>query len=378
MKSIKNKIRVKFAAIGALTAAMIVIPAATVFAGYTPANRPTFQCITPTNCPGANYVTFNSFTNAPNYGDERAFFDGKDAGITGPGGYQDKLSGLKDGQKLVLRVYVHNNANPNAIGEAAATAHNTELKVLLPKNEASSNTALATISASNANPGTVGDSVDFSSATPFTMEFDKSSPVQVTYRPNGQGGYVTRTLQTASFVSDQDLHASLGDFKGCFNYAELITMTVVIHSKPVVVESSGICKLLSMSVVNKDEREVSASVTGEVNNAEIVGYKIDFGDGTVVEQQSANHKYSGDGTYNLTGYVKVKLANGSTEWKTASSCESQITFKHGVPPKVPPKTPVPPKSLPNTGPGNVIAAFFGVTTLSSIAYYVVSRKLAQL
>ena len=373
MKSIK--LRTKLAVAGLLSAAMMILPATAALAGYTPANRPTFQCITPSNCPGANYVVFNSFTNAPNYGDERAFFDGKDAGITGPGGYQDKLSGLKDGQKLVLRVYVHNNANPNVLGEAAATAHNTELKVLLPKNEASTNAALATVSASNANPGTVGDTVEFSSATPFTMDFDKSSPVQVTYRPNGQGGYVTRTLQTANFVSNQDLHASLGDFKGCFNYAELITMTVVIHTKPVVIESSGMCKLLSMTVVNKDEREVSTSVTGTVDNAEIVGYKIDFGDGTTVNEQSANHKYAKDGTYNIVGYVNVKLANGSTQWKTASSCESQITFKHGVPPKTPPQTP---PSLPNTGPGNIIAAFFGVTSLSSIAYYIVSRKLAQL
>lgn len=376
MKSIK-KLRAKFAAIGVLAAVMLVVPAATVFAGYTPAGRPTFQCITPTNCPGANYVTFNSFTNAPNYGDERAFFDGKDAGITSPGGYQDKINNLKDGQKLVLRVYIHNNANPNAIGEAAATAHNTELKVLLPKNEASTNAALATISASNANPGTVGDTVDLSSSNPFTMDFDKSSPVQVTYRPNGQGGYVTRTLQSANFTSDQTLHASLGDFKGCFNFAELVTMTVVIHQKTTPPESSGICKLLSMTVINKDEREVQTSLTGEVNNATIVGYSIDFGDGTTVDQQTATHKYAKDGTYHIVGTVQVKLANGDIQSKTAVSCESQITFSPTTPPKVTPP-PSTPSSLPNTGPGNVIAAFFGVASISSVLYYAVSRRLAKL
>lgn len=380
MKSIK-KLRTKFAVIGVMAAAMLVIPAASVFAGYTPANRPTYQCITPSNCPGADHVTFNSFTNAPNYGDERAFFDGKDASITGPGGYQDKLSGLKDGQKLVLRVYIHNNANPNAIGVDAATAHNTQLKVLLPKNEAATNVALATISASNANPGTVGDSVNFSSANPFTMEFDKSSPVQVTYRPNGQGDFVTRTLQSASFVSDQDMHADLGDFHGCFNFSELVTMTVVIHEKTTPPpESSGICKLLSLTVVNKDDREVQASVTGEVNNATIIGYSLNFGDGTTVAQQTANHKYAKDGTYSIVGSVQVKLANGQTVTKTADSCEGQVTFTPNQPPKVtpPPSTPPTPSSLPNTGPGNVIAAFFGVTSISSIIYYAVSRRLSKL
>ncbi len=379
MKTI-NKLRNKFAVAGALAAAMLVIPAATVFAGFTPSGRPTFQCITPTNCPGANYVTFNSFTNASNYGDERAFFDGKDASITGAGGYQDKISNLKDGQKLVLRVYVHNNANPNAIGEAAATAHNTELKVLLPKNEASTNSALAQISASNANPGSVGDSVSFSSSSPFTMEFDKSAPVQVTYRPNGQGNYVTSALHSASFTSDQTLHANLGDFHGCFNFAELITMTVVVHQKTTPPpESSGLCKLLSLTVVNKDDREVRASVTGEVNNATITGYGIDFGDGTVISQQTGEHKYAEDGTYKIVGSVKVKLANGTTVTKTGVSCEGEVTFAPNKPPKVtpPPSTPSTPSSLPNTGPGNVIAAFFGVSSLSSILYYVITRKLSK-
>lgn len=376
MKAIK-KLRNKFAATGVLAVAMLVIPAATVFAGFTPSGRPTFQCITPTNCPGANYVTFNSFTNAPNYGDERAFFDGRDANSSG---YQDKINGLKDGQKLVLRVYIHNNANPNAIGEVAATAHNTELTVLLPKNEAKSNSALAQISASNANPGSVGDSVDFSSNSAFTMEFDKSAPVQVTYRPNGQGGYVTSALHSANFTSNQTLHANLGDFKGCFNYAELITMTVVVHQKTTPPpESSGLCKLLSLTVVNKDDREVQASVTGEVNNATIIGYSLNFGDGTVVDQQSANHKYAKDGTYNVVGTVKVKLANGEVQSKTAQSCESQITFTPNQPPKVtpPPSTPSTPESLPNTGPGNVIAAFVGISSLSSALYYAVSRRLAR-
>lgn len=47
-------------------------------------------------------------------------------------------------------------------------------------------------------------------------------------------------------------------------------------------------------------------------------------------------------------------------------------------PETPPTPPVTPPSLPNTGPGDVIAAFFGVTSLSSILYYAVSRKIASL
>jgi LPXTG-motif cell wall-anchored protein len=218
----------KISLVLATVSAAVLMPVSIAIAGYAPANRATFQCITPTNCPGANYVTFNSFTNAPNYGDERAFFDAKDAGITGPGGYQDSMT-VRDGQKLVMRVYIHNNANPNSIGEAAATAHNTRMQVLLPTSQKTRNSAAAQITADNANPGTVSDTVDLHGANPFTIKFDRSAPVQVTYRVNGQGDFVTRTLPSASFASDSTLNANFGDWKGCFNYAALITFTAVVN-----------------------------------------------------------------------------------------------------------------------------------------------------
>ncbi len=44
--------------------------------------------------------------------------------------------------------------------------------------------------------------------------------------------------------------------------------------------------------------------------------------------------------------------------------------KPTTPPNVPPE-------LPNTGPGDVVAAFIGVTSISSILYYAISRRLAK-
>jgi hypothetical protein len=204
-------------------------PTATVFAGYAPSGRATFTCNTPTDCPGANYVVFNSFTNAPNYGDERAFFDGKDAGDTSANGYLDKVT-VHDGQRLTLRVYIHNNANPGAIGVAAATAHNTSLQVLLPLQQLNNSFAAATVRADNANPVAVSDTVDFTAATPFTVDFDTTQPVQITYRPNGTGSFVTRTLPGTSIVNaNHVLNANFGDWNGCFNFSALVTMTVLVH-----------------------------------------------------------------------------------------------------------------------------------------------------
>ncbi len=225
--TLQIKSRTKIALASLLTATALVVLPAVAFAGFAPANRPTFQCITPTNCPGANYVTFNSFTNASNYGDERAFFDGKDASITGPGGYQDSIA-VHNGEELVLRVYIHNNANPNAIGVDAATAHNTNMQVQLPSNQKASNVAAADIAASNANPTSISDTVNFTGASPFTLAFDQSAPVQITYRPNGAGDFVTRPLHSASFAGPNVLNANFGDWNGCFNFAALVTFQVKV------------------------------------------------------------------------------------------------------------------------------------------------------
>src|SRR6185436_18200923 len=67
--------------------------------------RPTYTIANP-----ADHVTFNSITDNPNYGDERTFFDSKDAANTAAGGYADSTK-VTNGEEVLLRVYVHNNAS---------------------------------------------------------------------------------------------------------------------------------------------------------------------------------------------------------------------------------------------------------------------------
>jgi hypothetical protein len=220
--------KTKSFALGLTTVAAAVIMPVTAFAGYAPSSRATFTCASPTSCDGATYVTFNSFTNAPNYGDERAFFDVKDAANTASGGYADSMK-VVDGQKLTVRVYIHNDANPAAIGVANATAKNTKLQIQLPTSKKTSATAAADISADNANPGTISDTIDLTGDNPFTLAFDKTGPVNITYRPNGQGDFVTRALPSASFANDSTLNADFGDWHGCFEYSAIVTANVVVH-----------------------------------------------------------------------------------------------------------------------------------------------------
>ncbi|HMH31261.1 MAG TPA: hypothetical protein VK534_02180 [Methylomirabilota bacterium] len=356
-----------------------------VYAGYAPSSRPTYQCITPTNCPGADHVTFNSFTNAPNYGDERAFFDGKDAGITGSGGYQDAIT-VHDGQKLVLRTYIHNNANPNAIGEAAATAHNTRMQVLLPTSKKTTNTAASQITADNASPGTVSDTVDFSGASPFTVEFDKSAPVQVTYRPNGAGDYVTNNLPGASFSNDQTLNANFGDWKGCFNYAALVTMTITVHmDNTPPVTPAYTCDAFNITADVNRSVKVSTFSTTATNGAVFKNATVNWGDNSA-EVTNTNivgltHQYAADGTYTITSTAHFTV-NGQEVSAGGPQCAKVVTFKGNTPPTVtpPPTTTTPgtPSTLVNTGPGEVAGIFAAVSAAAALAYRkVLSRRLSR-
>lgn len=358
--------RFRIAIAGFASLLLAALPA-TVFAGYAPANRPTFQCITPTNCPGANYVVFNSFTNAPNYGDERAFFDAKDANITSPGGYQDNTT-VYDGEHLELRVYIHNNANPNAIGFDAATAHNTTLQVLLPTSTQTTEEAAAQISASNANPTTVSDTADFNGPRPFSLSFDTSAPVNVTYRPNGQGDYVTRALPSASFSNDWTMNANFGDWHGCFNYAALVTLTAVVHMQSVP-QSNFACTELDVAQIDRTRFDFTAHAT--VQNVTVQSYKFTALNGSnstvdtnTVDTNALSAVYhfnqSTPGTYTVNAVVNTD--HGST---SASACSKQIVVS--APPQVLAT------SLPNTGPGDVLGIFAGVSSLGAAGHYAVRR-----
>lgn len=210
-----NITKKRLAAAAASTAVALALPVAAL-ASYGPA-RPTFQCVAPSNCPGPNYVTFNSYTNAPNYGDERAFFDGKDAAITASGGFQDVIQ-VRDGEEVYLRVYIHNNANPGIMAPFTALARNTTVRVLLPTSQKTDNFAAAMISADNATPGTVSDTLTFRGERPFKLSYVPGS-AKFEYRPDGSTWTVSQVPDSIATSG-----ANLGDIKGCFEYSGFVTL----------------------------------------------------------------------------------------------------------------------------------------------------------
>ena len=178
-------------------------------------------------------------------------------------------------------------------------------------------------------------------------------------------------------------------------------------------EASYVCDVLRISKqVNRTTYEFE--VQGSAKNADITGYKFDFGDGktgsVASNQQKAttNHEYAKAGTYTVKATLVVK-ADGKTKESQTADCKVKVGVKSeeckpGVPvgskecednctvpgkedlPKDSPKckedetpetptTPETPKEIPQTGATAALAGFAGLSSIGgATAYYMNSRR----
>lgn len=325
------------------------------------------------NTPPLPSPAFNQYTGVPEIGNESDFFKGREAGV---GDWVNNVSSAcNNGQEFSLRAYVHNGASQHANnnGSGPSVAHNTMIRVALPGNTEASNFPItAYLSSSNAGSMSDGMSINCNGKT-VKLSYITGSAVQVSALSGTQAlsdSIVTTGAKIGTMSPD-------GKVWGCWDQRVQVFLKVKVTDVPDKPKpSEGKCK--AVSVKTFDNRRVSVSVTGHVTNATIVGYQIDFGDGTVVNQQSAEHTYAKDGTYTIVGRVQVKLANGQTEWKTAEACTKKVTFKSDkpvppTPPVTPPTTP-PAEVLPNTGTGDVLGIFAATSAAGTLAHKFVYRR----
>ncbi len=204
----------------------IAIFAGSAIAGFGP-DRPTkayYQGI-----PGFDHVTFNSFTGVPNIGDERNFLTGKIAGAEG--GFYDPMTQLRANDEVMLRVYVHNNADSSLNASGQGVAKNTKVRVELPAVEiiTQNHSAKAFISADNAQPQEIYDTIDMKTenGSAFGMQYIPGS-AQVT---SNEG---TQAIDDAIIAGG----VNLGDENGCFEYVKLITLKVKIVAPDYTLEKT--------------------------------------------------------------------------------------------------------------------------------------------
>ena len=333
----------------------ILVPAAIALAGWGP-GRPSFTWNSP-----PNYITFNSFTNNPVAGDERPFFSGKVS--SAPGNVVDLIQ-VNDNDQLTLRVYFHNNAAANL----NLVAKNTKVRISLPKTPSTYTWSSAYISADNANPGIVSDSVDLAGSQPFTVEYIPGSAIlQNNVFPNG-------TPLSDSIVSTGALvgyNAIDGNVPGCEQFSGWVTIKIKVKMQSIVTPAYA-CTLLDVKA--QPNRKVDAAVNYTTSGgATFKNVTFDWGDGStplLTTNTSASYTYAKDGTYSVKATVKFDVS-GTEQAATSVECSKQVTFTTPVTPPVV----QPPAKLPVTGPGSPAAALFvGVSAFASIFHYLWSGR----
>lgn len=193
-------------------------------------DRPTYTIQNP-----ANHITFNSITNNPNYGDERTFLDAKPASNTNQGGFTDKNT-VQDGQEILVRAYVHNNANANL----NLVAKNTKYRLQLPTGTHQNLRLNGFISADNAQPQTVYDHTDLAGASPFSVEYVPGSAMVYTNAvPSGMKAADSIVTSGAPLGYDK----LDGNVPGCFQYTALVTVKLKVKMpKPNFTMSKEVAK----------------------------------------------------------------------------------------------------------------------------------------
>lgn len=348
-----------FTGLGIVTSVAV---AAVAYAAVTfGPDRPTFTWAKP-----ANYITFNSITDNPFWGDERFIVKARDVSAASSAN-TTKMS-VADNQEVLVTVYFHNDAGASH----NLVAKNTKVKVNLPSGTAANQELKAFISADNANPQTVFSTMDLTSAAPFTLQYVN-------------GSAVLRTNNVNMAVSDSVVNGGVlvgtngpdGNVPGCSEFAGTVSFRVKVKKVEEQPQHKFACEALDVTKVSRTRFDFTARASA--TNATVQSYTFTTKDanGNVVDTQvvntsalSANYSLNRDvaGTYTIS--VVVKTDKGEAP---VGNCTKQVTVdKEPTPPVVSGKV----TELPVTGPAAVVGLFAGASALAGIGHYAFRRYIA--
>jgi uncharacterized repeat protein (TIGR01451 family)/LPXTG-motif cell wall-anchored protein len=393
----------------AILAAAVIVPATLLAWGP---DRPTFTVDKP-----AGYITFNSITNNPNYGDERNFVTIKDAKDKNEGGWVDSIK-VKDGKEYYVRMYVHNNAAENL----DLVAKNVTAKFNIPDQTAKRIQIDGYLSSSNASPSKIWDQAVFTSSDFFTLDYVKGS---ASYTNN----YFTsgKSLSNSVVSSGVELGYKTLDGKipGCFQYSGYVIFKVKANTVNFDLEKTvrvnGASDTTFKETVNvkpgdKVDYQIYFKNTGGTRLKDVVikdtlPKGMTYVKGTTYIHNSDGTKKVADGIttkgLNIGGYdpdgdaylkftakvadnkslpvcgknTLVNVAEATTSYGTEDDDAKVTTTKTcKVTPTTPvkpvtPTTPETPKELPKTGAAEDAMAAIGVGAIvTSAGYYIASRR----
>lgn len=258
-KRIWQSVPKRTAALG-LVLAIVMTPLAISAWG---AKRPTYTIEKP-----ANYITFNSITNNPNYGDERNFLsvrdlDRKEWDKANKNGWTDTMT-LKEGHTYEAKLYVHNNAAANL----KLVATNVRAHLNLPVKESTFSRQFevnAFLWSDNARPNEIWDNIVLKSDRDFHVKvvsqkyFNNARPEKTTSGFDLGSELTSATGRGTGALLGYDKMD--GKIPGCFAYDGYVS----IKFKPVY------------RVVPKPDFDVSKSVNkSTAAPSDVIKYTLSF------------------------------------------------------------------------------------------------------
>jgi uncharacterized repeat protein (TIGR01451 family) len=417
--------------------------AATLFAvlGITAAayafspDRPTYTVAHP-----ADHVTLDSITDNPREGDERTFFSIADAATPTALSHQ---ATVRDGEEVILRVYVNNDASVDKNGtnlDGDGIAKNTQVRVALPTISGNTLQVSAFVSADNAQPKMVNDSLNTASSSSDEMFSLSYEPGTATLSNNSVGDAGLKLSDdivkngTAIGYSKAD-----GNLPAWFQYAGVVTLKAKVHVASAATNSFTVnqsvalpsdtswAKTITTSPYKQDEQvkfQIGFTNTGtaQLNSVNVSdtlpsGASIVKGsaklfnatnkNGTAISDDVAviNEGVAvGDYAPNANGYVELTatmptedklqcgendLTNTSTVGANGTNLTDTTTIKvkktcaaaapATTTPAVPAAgAPTDTSKLANTGPGDVLALFALTTVLgTAMRHLYITKRLTR-
>jgi uncharacterized repeat protein (TIGR01451 family)/LPXTG-motif cell wall-anchored protein len=392
----------------AIIIAAVIIPA-TLYA-WGPTNRETFTIEKP-----AGYITFNSITNNPDYGDERNFVRIKDASDAGAGNWKDEIA-VEAGKEYLVQLYVHNNAADNL----NLVAENVNTKVNVPTTTGKKVQIDGFISSSNATPTEIWDQAIFTSDQNFNIAYVAGSAI---YYNNvfGQNGIkLSDSIVTNSGVL-LGYNKLDGKIPGCFKYSGYVSFkvkaqvqeTLDFDVQKTVRVNGATDKTFKESVSVKPGDKVDFQIyfknTGETQLKNVVikdtlPTSLTYEAGSTQLHNSSGTRTVADGItttgLDIGGYIKggeaylkftaqvvnndqlptcgvntLKNVVNATTTGYQKDDAADVVVTKVCDEETPPTTPETPTELPTTGAGSVIATVVGLGTLvASVGYYIASRR----
>jgi uncharacterized repeat protein (TIGR01451 family) len=194
-------------------------------------DRPTYTMAVP-----ADHVTFNSITdnngknaNGQLIGDERAFMKGAKPGANA---FTDPVTGVVDGEEVTVEMYVHNNAASNL----NLKSENATVRVALPTGSKQTQTLTGYVSATNATPQTVSDTLDITGVNNGFMEL-AYVPGSASYKSNKGVFPLSDSIVTTGTKIGYD--SMNGVIPGCAEFSGWVTMRVKVNMPHYVIQKSA-------------------------------------------------------------------------------------------------------------------------------------------